>query len=183
MENVLFALWFFLPVGLANLAPIFAARLIVLRNYSAPIDLGRSFRGIRIFGDHKTWRGLLFGTFVGLLVFLVQKNLSINNELFSMISANIDYATLPWAMGGLMGFGGLAADAIKSFFKRRAGKNDGESWFPIDQLDYIGGGLLVSLFFIRLSVIEYFYIIAIWFSLHLLSSFIGYKLGLKAKPI
>ena len=57
--------------------PIFAARWPVIRAWDYPVDFGRSFRGHRIFGTHKTWRGLIvgiiFATFtLGLQVLLVR---------------------------------------------------------------------------------------------------------------
>ena len=49
-ENILFALWFFLPAGIANVAPIFAAKWRLLESLNKPLDFGQTFRGKRIFG-------------------------------------------------------------------------------------------------------------------------------------
>src|SRR5712691_11772070 len=59
LETIPQALWFFLPAFLANpMAVVFGG--------GTPIDLGRSLRdGQRVFGDGKTWRGLLGGTTMG----------------------------------------------------------------------------------------------------------------------
>src|SRR2546425_163624 len=58
-------LWFFLPAYVANpMAVVFGG--------GAPIDLGRTFRdGERLFGDGKTWRGLVGGTLAGALLGLL----------------------------------------------------------------------------------------------------------------
>jgi CDP-2,3-bis-(O-geranylgeranyl)-sn-glycerol synthase len=82
-----------------------------------------------------------------------------------------------------MGFGALLGDAIESFFKRQARVKPGNTWFPFDQIDYIIGGLLFSLPVITLGVKYYFLILVVWLLLHLISSYIGYLLGLKTKPI
>ena len=44
IKDILFVLWFFLPAGLANMAPIFAARLPYLRKLSFPLDCYATFR-------------------------------------------------------------------------------------------------------------------------------------------
>ena len=41
-------------------------------------------------------------------------------------------------------FGALGGDIIESFFKRRTGKDRGEDWIPLDQLDFILGVLFFS---------------------------------------
>jgi CDP-2,3-bis-(O-geranylgeranyl)-sn-glycerol synthase len=41
----------------------------------------------------------------------------------------------------LLGFGALAGDSIKSFFKRRVGVKPGKRWFPFDQIDFVIGAL------------------------------------------
>src|SRR3989475_5585609 len=53
------ALWFFLPAYVANpMAVVFGG--------GTPIDFGRTLRdGERLFGDGKTWRGLVGGTLAG----------------------------------------------------------------------------------------------------------------------
>jgi CDP-2,3-bis-(O-geranylgeranyl)-sn-glycerol synthase len=45
-------------------------------------------------------------------------------------------------VGFLMGLGTGVGDAVKSFFKRRAGIPPGASWPVFDQLDVFGGAYL-----------------------------------------
>jgi len=59
IKNALFVVWFFLPAGLANMTPIFAAKLPYLSRWSFPLDGYATFRGKRVFGSHKTIRGVL----------------------------------------------------------------------------------------------------------------------------
>jgi len=181
--DILLGLWFFAPAGLANMAPILVAHAPYLKRFNTPIDFGRKFRGRTILGAHKTWRGILAGTLAGILIISLQKFAYENYAWAYDISAGLDYSQLPIILGGLMGFGALAGDAIKSFFKRQFNHDSGDSWFPFDQLDYIIGGLLASLLIVRLEPIHYLLIFLIYFALHLISSFIGYKLKLKSKPI
>lgn len=182
-KDILFAVWFFLPAGAANVMPIFATKIPGLSKFNTPLDLGRKLNGKSIFGPHKTWRGIISGTIAGLLVFALQKYIYQNYSWGVAISAGVDYTSFSIFTGVLIGLGALAGDAIKSFFKRRFQHSSGDSWFPFDQLDYIAGGLLASAIFVRLELSQYILIIIIWFILHLLSSYIGYLLKLKPKKI
>lgn len=132
---VLQVLYFFVPAYLANMAPVLVRRR--LARLAIPIDGGRSWRGTRIFGDHKTWRGVLVGTATGGVAFLVQRELHAAGVL--RILAPTDLGALPAWTGLLLGFGALAGDAVKSFFKRRVGIRPGASWVGPDQLDFYLG--------------------------------------------
>jgi CDP-2,3-bis-(O-geranylgeranyl)-sn-glycerol synthase len=108
-----------------------------------PIDGGRTFRGKRIFGDHKTVRGLMAGTLFGFLTTALQMFLFNNFSFFESVSGSVDYSSpTVLLMGAALGFGALAGDAIKSFFKRQFSVPSGQSWFPFDQIDYIIGAIL-----------------------------------------
>ncbi len=57
---ILQALWLFLPAYVANMSPVFSAKL--MPKWSRPIDNGRVHKdGSRVLGDGKTWRGLVGG--------------------------------------------------------------------------------------------------------------------------
>ena len=50
-RDLLFVLWFFLPAGLANMMPVFTAKLPLLRTLDFPLDGDATFHGKRAFGD------------------------------------------------------------------------------------------------------------------------------------
>lgn len=183
LDAILFALWFFLPAGLANGAPVIANRIPLLNRWTTPIDFGKHWNSKRIFGNNKTWRGLAFGVFSAIVVILVQSVIYQHWSFIQSIS-QIDYtASNIWLLGALLGFGALAGDAIESSIKRQLNIPSGEAWFPIDQLDYVIGGLLCSLAVVRLGALEYLVIIIVWFGMHILWAYIFYLLGFKDKPI
>jgi CDP-2,3-bis-(O-geranylgeranyl)-sn-glycerol synthase len=135
-------LYFFLPAYLANMSPV-----LVRGWFSAlaiPIDGGKTLRGKRVLGEHKTWRGLLAGIVAGALVFELQRfayQAGLARDL-----ALIDYSAHPLLPGLLMGVGAGVGDAVKSFFKRRIDIEPGASWPVFDQLDFfLGAYLFVSL--------------------------------------
>lgn len=165
-----------MPAGLANVAPVFATKIPLLKDLGQPLDFGKHFRGKRILGDNKTWRGLLLGIFVGSLTAYVQYRLWPNAGL------DIDPNTA-WAIGGLMGLGALLGDGLESFFKRQSKIAPGESWFPFDQLDYVFGGLAVLSLVTILSLKDWLMVIIVWFVVHLVSVYVGFLLNVRDKPI
>jgi CDP-2,3-bis-(O-geranylgeranyl)-sn-glycerol synthase len=173
--------WLFLPAGIANMAPVVANKIPLLNRWSTPLDFKKKFRGKRIFGDNKTWRGLLFGAICGGITAGLQ---------FLVWPSHIERFATPdnpllfvFGFGFLIGFGALVADSVESFYKRQSNIPAGESWFPFDQLDYVFGGLLMAVIFVELTILDIFAITIIYFLLHITMSYIGYKLKLKDKPI
>ncbi len=183
IEYIIFALWFFLPAGLANASPIFANRIPGLNQWKTPIDFGKSYKGKRILGNNKTWRGFCFGVVVAITTLAIQRVLYADNAWLQNNITAIDYTDVSLWLGFLLGAGALIGDAVESFFKRQSDVPSGESWFPFDQIDYIIGGILLSALVVTLSPAYNITIFLIWFSLHLISSYIGFLLGLKDKPI
>ncbi len=167
------AVLFFLPAGAGNMAPVLVAKMPVLSKWKTPIDFGKSWRGIRIFGNNKTWRGLASGTLAGAFVALVFQQTNLYDT--SLLQTAL--------MGAALGFGALVGDAVESFFKRRLRIESGNSWFPFDQTDYIIGGLLFVAPLKHLELRDVITIFISYFLLHLLSSYIGYLLKFKSKPI
>ncbi len=181
--DVLYAGWFFLPAGLANLVPILVTRLPLLKAWTAPLDGQRTFRGKRLLGSNKTWRGFVCGIVVAAVIFLLQKKLSAHLGGFGAYLAAVGYTHLsPW-LGVLLGTGVLVGDALESFFKRQIAVEPGKSWFPFDQVDYIVGACLFSALVTVLPLKMYLWIALVWFLIHLLFSYLGYLLRYKDSPI
>ncbi len=168
--------WFFLPAGIANMAPVFAVRLPGLRHWNTPLDFGKSFRGRRIFGDNKTWRGMVFGVVCAILFGLLQ---------YRGIAYSAESTSFIIVASGMLGLGALVGDALASFFKRQRDIPAGQAWIPVDQTDYIIGGLLFVYPLIpnQLTSTVALATIALYMLLHVVFSYIGYLLGLKKQPI
>ncbi len=176
------AFWLFLPAGIANMTPPIVNKIPLLNSWKTPIDLGKTVHGQRILGDNKTWRGLVYGTITGGISAII-----INNywQGFVDYAQNTPFwpAGSAFVIGCALGAGALIGDAVESYFKRRARVPAGNSWFPFDQIDYIVGGLIISLPFTNWQVSTALYILGLFFGLHLLVSYIGYLLGFKDKAI
>jgi CDP-2,3-bis-(O-geranylgeranyl)-sn-glycerol synthase len=173
--DLLSVLWFFLPAYVANMSPV-----LVHGHFEAlavPIDGGRSFRGKRIFGDHKTWRGLVAGVLAGVLVFELQRFLYLRGIAASL--ALFDYGAHPLLPGLLMGLGAGVGDAVKSFFKRRVGIAPGASWPVFDQIDFLIGAYLFATP-IYAAPLDVFLVCLPLVALGaLVVTIVGYELGLK----
>lgn len=174
LDTIWLAFLLFLPAGVANATPVIANRIPLLNRWKTPLDFGLSWRGKRLLGDNKSWRGLVTGTAIGVVT-----GIFICNPLLALG----DYAPLPIAVLVWLGLGALLGDAIESYIKRRRNRAPGTSWFPFDQIDYIIGGLLCTMLFGVWDLALATWVLVLFFGLHLLSAYVAYLLGLKAKPI
>ena len=169
------ALWIMLPAYLPNsAAAVFGG--------GTPIDLGRTFSdGRRVFGDGKTYRGFFGGVLSGVLVGLIQI-LAASAFGLDMLPRHTILSVILLATGALLG------DLVKSFFKRRLGKERGEPWIIADQYDLVIGSLLLVLLVYPEWLVENITLpILVWIIiltplLHRVVNIIGYYIGVKEVP-
>jgi CDP-2,3-bis-(O-geranylgeranyl)-sn-glycerol synthase len=184
VKQILFGLWFFLPAALANMAPIFAANLPWLKKFDQPMDFGRMFRGKRVLGSHKTWRGLAAGIVAATVVLWLQALAVEHYGWAQALTDVVDYDNLPVLIfGPLFAIGALGGDAIKSFFKRQRNTPPGQHWFPWDQLDCIIGTAVVILPFVPLPLMQCVILVGVWLLVHMVVSYVGWLLHMKEHPI
>ena len=181
--SIFFSLWFFAPAGFANLAAFLSGKIKFLKKFNYPVDCYKKFLGKRLLGSHKTVRGFIAAIVVGIIACALE--VFVYNSFSSIRQViPLDYATInPVILGILLGFGALAGDGVKSFFKRRQGIQPGRSWFPFDQIDYILGGIAFSFLYIQLSLGWYIILFIVWFLMHPLTTFIGYLFRLRHQPL
>ncbi|BDC36346.1 MAG: CDP-2,3-bis-(O-geranylgeranyl)-sn-glycerol synthase [Candidatus Methanoliparum thermophilum] len=172
---ILLSIWLMLPAYISNpSAALFGGGI--------PIDFGKRLKdGYRVFGDGKTYRGLIIGTLCGILIGLIQ----------NILSPYIGLPRFPILALFCLSFGSLFGDLTKSFFKRRLGLERGAPLPLLDQLDFVFGSWLLSFIFVRewfLNSFLYEYgnviivILIVTPLLHLSVNYIGYKLGVKKEP-
>lgn len=138
---ILQSAYFMLPAYFANASPV------LFKNYlkflAVPVDFGKKLGGEPVFGNHKTWRGIIVASLTGIVIFYIQQLLYAYGS-FRAVSL-VDYPQTTLLLGFLLGFGAIFGDLVKSFFKRRLHHTPGSSWIPFDQLDFVAGALLFSL--------------------------------------
>ncbi|MFZ2456705.1 MAG: CDP-2,3-bis-(O-geranylgeranyl)-sn-glycerol synthase [Candidatus Altiarchaeia archaeon] len=184
------ALWFIFPAYLANSAPVDVSQIKSLKKYGTPIDGGKTFRGKRILGDGKTWRGFYAGIIAGTLVGLVQT--AIQQSL-----AN-DYSNLPQmsvALAFMISLGALVGDMAESFLKRQMNLKPGAPLPLFDQLDFVFGAVFFAWAWIVISTGQiagafegmlgwsrFLLILLITPLMHLITNFIAWAWKLKKDP-
>ncbi len=147
-----------------------------------PIDGGSYFSdGRRIFGDGKTYRGFIVGVSAGIVVGIFQIFLQAC-PAFSFLPVHTYLSVI------LFSFGALLGDLLKSFFKRRLGKERGEKWMIADQYDLVAGAFLLAVIFdyswvvSTISVPVFVFILILTPVLHRAMNIIGYIAGVKDVP-
>jgi len=176
-------LWLMLPSLLPNSAA-------VIFGGGTPVDFGRSWRGKRIFGDGKTWTGLIGGISAGvslgvILLFIAYPFDSTNFWGFGDCPGNVGIVSV-------LSIGSLIGDLGGSFVKRRLGIERGGKAPILDQYNFALGSVVLALisfpnWFVA-NFIEGEHILALVVFLiavpilHRVVNVIGYKTGNKNVP-
>lgn len=172
-------IWFFLPAGIANMGASMSRFLPVP---AWPVDGGRTWRGKRILGSHKTWRGVITGLIIGTVFFYLQQWLYHTYGWAQDVSL-IDYSSISIAFPLLLGAGALIGDMVKSIAKRQMSIDPGVSWMPFDQIDYVVG----AAGFVSFVIVPTWQMIgtalAIGFGLHILVNLIAYSLHIQKNKL
>jgi CDP-diglyceride synthetase len=142
-------LWLAVPVIVAGLVHLVVLRLDLLPGLRRmPIDGGATFRGRRLFGDNKTWRGALVTIGCTTIAAWAMAGL---NECCWHLPTLVPFAEAqPLAWGALLGTGYIVGELPNSFAKRQLGIAPGASgqgiagrvFWVIDQIDSLAGMLL-----------------------------------------
>ena len=140
-----------------------------------PIDMGKKFLdGKRWLGDGKTLRG----TFCG----IAAATLGAFAVTLAFPEARIFLGADYIAYGFLLAAGAVAGDFAGSFLKRRLGIERGKSVFLLDQLDFIGGGLVFGLALLAPAAIEALFLFAFTLMAHVIGNQIAYRTKIKKVP-
>lgn len=170
---VLTAMWVMLPAYLPN-------SVAVLVGGGQPIDGGWTWRGTRILGDGKTWRGAVGGFAAGVLLALGL------NELNLLLAVGLPVFPLGAAVS--LPAGAMLGDIGGSFFKRRLGRERGAPVPGLDQLGFALGALVLTWILIpgwfHVTFTQPVLITALVITpvLHLLTNALAYLIGLKDVP-
>jgi CDP-2,3-bis-(O-geranylgeranyl)-sn-glycerol synthase len=174
-------LWPFAPIvgSLALQAPVLRGDL--LAPLARPIDGGATFRGRRVLGDNKTWRGALVMFSGAVLAALV---LSHSARYWSGVPDEIRRAG-PLVFGALVGLGTVLAELPNSFLKRQIGIEPGrQRRSPLgvaitifDQGDFVLGVWACLTPLVVLPARQVALAFGAVVALHLVVNVIGYLIG------
>jgi len=171
MLLILKLVWLMMPAYFANMTPVFVRT--IFKKLAIPLDLEKKFKGKRIFGAHKTVRGVIFGLGAAIVVYYIQQKL-FDFHIFQELSL-INYDSYVF-FGFWIGFGALLFDLLKSFFKRQMDIAPGKSWIVFDQVDYVFGALFFMSFYFFPGYWDVLLILVISFVLTLAVKHVGYWL-------
>ena len=161
MHRLLQLFYLMLPIYLANMAPPFVK---FWHGWNRPINK-------RLLGSHKTIMGFAAGIATAVITTCLQSRVPWSGSLMSYN----DWLVVGLAAGG----GAMAGDSLKSYFKRRRGIAPGNSWIPWDQFDFILGGLLALLPWIRLSALDLTWIFGFTFVAAIVVNHVAYYCGIR----
>lgn len=184
--RILDALWFILSAYFANSIPVNISKIEELEFLGQPIDGKHTFMGKRIFGDGKTWRGLITGTFGGTFVGFLQQTFHEEatlffQELLSRPQLVLPYITVEHAF--MLSLGALVGDMVASFVKRQRGLERGAPAPLLDQLDFVLGAVIFSwLLTNQINYPRFYVLILITPGIHVLGNIVAWLLKLKDSP-
>src|SRR5215470_4599905 len=151
MKELLALAYLFFPLLVGLALHGFCIKYDTVAFLCRPIDRGRNFRGKRIFGDNKTYRGVAvvsLGTAIG---FGLQSLLFHRIALIRGIEL-FDYAFFKSvALGAAVGVAAMLSELPNSFIKRQFGIAPGSAakgwktaiFYVYDQIDFLLGAWLV----------------------------------------
>lgn len=170
------ALWLILPAYLPN-----SAAAVI--GGTRPIDGGREYRGTRLLGDGKTWRGLVAGISAGFLLAVLL------NTLVPSVSALFPFTLPSFSIMAAFALptGAMLGDLAASFIKRRMDRERGAPVPGLDQLDFIIGALVLGAILApawidALGTPGIIVLLVVTPLVHLSANLIGYKIGVKDEP-
>lgn len=167
IELILSSLYFILPAYVANMCPV------IFQFLPGGIPINE-----RLFGSHKTWRGIIVAYFGALLVLSLQAYFAENTfvkdiSLLDYDRINIFLYALPFGIGAILG------DLIKSYNKRRLGIKPGAPFFPFDQIDFVISAYLTLMPLYLLPWPNLLVILVVTPILHFFTNVLAYFLGMK----
>ena len=157
-------------------------RFDLVRVLRCPIDGWRTFGGRRIFGDSKTWRGIVVAIAGCVATVSAQKYLLRPPQWLPIIAYE---RTDAFVFGTVMGGGAMLGELPNSFVKRRLGIEPGATprgplallFYVWDQVDLLTTVWPVLLFWVRPRALVIATSFALAMTLHPAVSLIGYLIG------
>jgi len=187
MREFLAIAYLFSPLLLGLTLHGFCIKFDILAFLCQPLDRGHKFRGKRIFGDNKTYRGIVvvgLGTAIGfgLQSLLLHRIASIRGiELF-----NYSFFKAV-ALGLAVGVAAMLSELPNSFIKRRfeiAPGSAAKGWkalvfYVYDQIDFLVGAWVVLAIVVPVTVERALLSAGFLLVAHQLMSIVGYALGMR----
>lgn len=160
--------------------------------FTYPIDFGVTFRGKRLLGGNKQWRGLMAMPVAGAVVFAALAR--VRDALPAWLDAGMWTLTVweyAW-VGSIAGLAFMVAELPNSFLKRRLNVPPGAAprapvlaalCFLLDRMDSVLGVLVALSFLVPVPAATWLWSLLLGGFMHWLFSVLLYTLKLKARPL
>ena len=184
-----------MPVIFTGILNMIFCKLPVLKKTSVPIDNRKKLKdGNRIFGDNKTWKGLMgyivFGILCTVIWGIVCGNvlyLRQHNYFYANYANGVIYNLV---IGFLLGLFYALFELPNSFIKRRFGIKEGKpahgiiKWVFVffDQADSIFGCVLILSFVYPMTALFYFGCVLLGAATHIVINVLLYFARLRKNP-
>ena len=150
------------------------------------MDLGLCLRGKRLFGDHKSWRGLTINVVFCTIGSTVQAWFQ-GEDLLPRWLFLMDYTRYGFLVGILLGLGMTLGELPNSFLKRQLDIPPGKSkkgflgviFFLYDQVDLTIGIWIFLFFLVKPSLLMVVLSLLLTLLLHVAISIVGYLLKMR----
>lgn len=178
---MLLALKLFAPLLLGLAVHGLCIRTGALKGLTRPIDAGGTFRGRRLFGENKTYRGVVavaLGTGLGY---------ALQSARGGFVGTPLHATGTAVLCGLLMGAGAMLAELPNSFLKRQLGIAPGTQpsgargalFHVLDQVDLALGAWLVLAWFVPVTLATVLWSLVFLVLAHPLVSLAGFGLGMR----
>jgi CDP-2,3-bis-(O-geranylgeranyl)-sn-glycerol synthase len=188
-DPLLCSIFALVALALAGVAQTIWLKSDKSRRFAVAIDGGRTWRGRRILGDNKTWRGFVLMVPAVGVSFLVAR---------AMLMALHDGRDILWPLstvgyfllGSWTGFGFMLGEFPNSFIKRQCEIAPGAPalghWsqpfcFVVDQLDSIGGGLIALSLVVPVPLWTWLHLLVVGAIVHWGFNVVFVMIGLKTR--
>jgi len=152
-----------------------------------PLDLKHTFNGKRIFGENKTFRGIVVMVLFSIMscyllgiIIRLYPELGIYNPFYFELYSPAFY-------GLLFGLGYTIPELPNSFYKRQIDIPPGETGslmnLLIDQLDSVIGCFLLLYPFVRISPSLVLFGVIFYLGVHLTVNILLYSIGIRRQPL
>lgn len=177
------ALYLFAPLVVSSALSGIVMRFDLLHALKRPVDGGATFRGARVFGDGKTWRGVVVAVVGCVAAVAIQKRV-VGERVGD--AAVVDYAQVnEFLIGAAMGLGATLGELPNSFVKRRLGIAAGKQtrgplaavFYVWDQVDLLTTTWPLLAFWVRPSLPLVAGSVVVAMSVHPAVSWVGWAIG------
>jgi hypothetical protein len=185
------AAWLMMAFVIAGTLQVIWLYCDTAKRFSIPLDGGSTFRGMRLFGDNKTWRGFVVMVPAVGMAFVL---LGLLRKVFpDALMSGLWPLSVPeyGLLGCWTGLWFMLAELPNSFLKRQLGVQPGHApdqrmagvvCFILDQVDSVVGALLALSVFVPVPAMTWIVLLLSGGILHWLFNLILFLVGAKERP-